>query len=395
MPAVPLPDEQVVDPTRDHVVALGISDKTILYGIRVLCLVGIAISNLYAWSMTTTGFIHTRLLPSNEVFGAVLVPIVVAAFVQLGILAFYLSVPYFQSRQRWLNAGASTLAISLIAISAVFALYSITMTSPASNITSFRAAEIVGVNNRLVRLDAEISGVYGRFISGLNESRIAACNGRDETGIARCGPISNQFLERQSRARNRFGPQLEQGAFGVVAPSGDLMTNWNLLNSHVQFMEAKLGAFSTFADENQMSPTATAMRANFEAIKAETGAIGRNFRGQSPDQKSIVLDQVFRDLGDIFTLRASASTYFAALIAILPDLLSLTFTALLIIARSAGLATLKRAASVADENATNYQRLSEAWKRMWEARSRWNNVRRHAAVAEAVDSSVPDVAKET
>ena len=74
--------------------------------------------------MTATGFVNARLLPNNSVINNTYIPHIVAGFIQLGILAFYLSVPYFHKRSLLPTVLAFCFAAGLIALSALFALFS-------------------------------------------------------------------------------------------------------------------------------------------------------------------------------------------------------------------------------------------------------------------------------
>jgi hypothetical protein len=103
-------------------------------------------ANYYSWTMTVTGFVNTQYLPGNTVVPNTYIPHIVAGFVQLGILAFYLTIPYFQKQRFVVIFFASLLAITLACLSSFFALFSITMTSQSQPILDHHVGLLKGMN---------------------------------------------------------------------------------------------------------------------------------------------------------------------------------------------------------------------------------------------------------
>src|SRR5215510_1390301 len=96
--------------------------------------------------MAAPGFVNTEFLPNNSVLPNSFIPLVVAGFMQLGILGFYLAVPYFQRRYLALNLVASALAVVLISLSALFALFSIIHNAQSATIVGQYAGSLSGMN---------------------------------------------------------------------------------------------------------------------------------------------------------------------------------------------------------------------------------------------------------
>ena len=368
-----------------------VSDRATVLIIRLICLVGLLLANYYSWTMTVTGFINTQFLPDNSVFPNTYIPHVVAGFVQLGILAFYLAIPYFSRRHFVLCSAASCFAVSLIFLSVLFALISITLTSQSSSIVSHQTQIVRGMNKKVVEVDNLVSTTFQNHLAGLDSLFQRACQGKDKTQIAKCGPIANGYITQGNDIRTKYGAQL--GAPGSYAPadSGDIMDRLITVRSNYVSLSQKVESYQNFANEHNLS--SAALVKSFEALGAEIASFFISLNERNPDAKTLVMTRVLNDLGRVFARTAEPLFYFTLMIALLPDLLAVTFTALLLIARTANgeTAMLRRAVSQAHEHAEWYNRFATATDVLSRARQRWNDRRRMANVTEAVDQSVPDV----
>src|ERR1700730_2551250 len=140
--------------------SVAFSDRASVFIIRLICLLGLLLANYYSWTMTVTGFVNIKFLPDNSVLSNTYIPHIVAGFIQLGILAFYLSVPYFRWRRFFVIVVAICFAINLIALNAIFALFSITLTSQSENLVSHQIDLVRGMNKKIVDLDELISATF-------------------------------------------------------------------------------------------------------------------------------------------------------------------------------------------------------------------------------------------
>jgi hypothetical protein len=367
------------------------SDRAAIHAIRVICLLGLVLANYYGWTMTVTGFVNTRLLPDNSVLSNTYIPHIVGGFIQLGILAFYLSIPYFSRRRAFLCSVASCLAVSLIALSALFALFSITLTSQAESIVSHQAELVRGMNKKMIALDDLISTTFQNHVKGLDDLAQRACEGKDVTGIAKCGPISKGYITQANNIRAKFGAQLEARESYPKLDSTNLMTTWTSLHSHYMRLSQKMGAYKNFVKENSLS--SEAVTTSYEALGRQIESFGASFNQRNPDAKTLVMTRVFDDLGRVFKRTAEPLFYFTLMITVLPDLLSITFTALLLIVRTANhrVMMLRQATNKAHEEAKEYHKFASATDELTTAKQEYDIKRRMANVTEAVDQSVPDV----
>lgn len=368
------------------------SDRATVFVVRLISLLGLLLANYYSWTMTVTGFVNTQFLPDNSVLPNTYIPHVVAGFVQLGILACYLSVPYCHRRRVFVISVAACFAISLIVLSALFALFSITLTSQSGTIVSHQIELIRGMNKKIVDLDDLCSTTFIHYLDELDVLSQRACDGKDRTQVAQCGSISKGYLENANDTRAKYGSQLEARGSYTMLETSDIMGALTSLRSNYMKLSQKVEGYKKFAKEHNLSSDAVAW--SFEALGSEVTSFGASLNRRNPDAKTLVLTRVLDDLGEVFSRRAEPLFYFALTIAFLPDMLSITFTLILLIARAANqeAVTLRQAVHKAHEQAEWYDKYAIATEKLHRAKQRWRDRRRVANVAEAVDQSVPDTA---
>src|SRR5262249_37078910 len=131
----------------------------------------------------------------------------------------YLVVPYFQRRVAVPAVIVTVFALTLIGISVFFALFSITLTSQADNIFNEQVNTVRGFNKQIADIDDVVTSTFASYITNLDQNHDRACRGRDETSIAKCGPIANGYSSKANAAREAFGAEL--GTRGAYAALGD------------------------------------------------------------------------------------------------------------------------------------------------------------------------------
>jgi hypothetical protein len=366
------------------------SERATVVALRLICFCGLLLANYYSWTMTVTGFANTKLLPDNSVLSTNHIPLVVAGFIQLGILAFYLSFPYFQRRYIHLNLLAAIFAGALILVTVVFSVFSITLTSQAESIVSHQVNLIRGMNKTLLDLDELISTTFRNQLVYYDALAKRACEGKDKSGIAQCGPIARSYHEKSNEAGAKFGSQLGAGGNYSGVDSDDLLTSLNALRGNYVKFAQKVDIYKNFAREHELSSEAVSRA--FDSLKNEIDAFARSLNQKNPDAKALVLSRVFEDFGALLRGDADGPTYFALVVALLPDLLSVTFTVVLLIARNANedSVVLRRAIVRASDEAKWYDQYADATAALHRAQEKWRDKRRLKNVAEAVDQSVPD-----
>lgn len=367
-------------------------DRTTMFAVRIICICGLLLANYYAWTMTVTGFVGTKFLPNNSVLPNAYIPEIVAGFIQLGILAFYLTVPYFHWRRFAISLMATIFAISLIGLSALFALFSITMTSQSANIVGHEIGLITGMNKEVMDLDELISTTFQNHLNGLDTLSKRACAGKDKTGVPICGPIAKGYIERENAIRDKYGSQLNGRSSYKLPSSENIMDLLTTLQGNYLKLSQKVNVYRAFTSEENLSSHAVTRA--FNTLGEKISSFDASLHHENPDAKTLVLNRVFDEVARIVKWKAGPISYFALFISFLPDLLSATFTCLLIIVRSASheSVALRRAVNKAYEEAKLYDRLGGATEALHRAKQNWRNRRRFANVAEAVDASVPDLA---
>lgn len=371
-------------------VKASLADRLTVIFIQIVCFSGLTLANYYSWTMTVTGFVNTKLLPDNSVLPNTYIPHVVGGFMQLGIFAFYLCIPFFNRRHFVLNFLATMFAVLLIAVSAIFALFSITLTSQADNITAYQVDVLKGMNKTLVQLDELATNTFKTFLADMDSLSGRACEGKDKTGVARCGSIARGYIERANAARSKYGSQLGATARYDLPLTSEVVDLLTSLQGNRTKLSQKIEVYRRFATENELSSVA-AERA-LATLDADIAQFSGRLNDKVPDAKTLVLNRVLGDFRKVWSGSAEPAVYFALLISLLPDLLSICFTTLLLILRTANqeAVTLRRAVRKAHEQAVWYDRYATATEALHRAKQRWRDRRRVASVAEAVDQAVPD-----
>lgn len=338
--------------------------------VQTLCFLGLVVANIYGWSMIHAGFVNTRFLPENSFFGSSLVSLWISFFVQLGILLFYLSFPYLREYSRWwTKIVVIPLWLLLIVLAWTFCLYSITISSNKDNIINYYREQVVGINRDLQRVDSEITKTYTAYVAGLDQSRIDACAGRDETGIAICGSISTRYLKQTVYFRNNHGPLLKDRLVPDLPPTS-ASDAARIVVSNADVLSNKVTAFARFGRESGLI-TAPVLE-SFRAAQTSAREVQRTFADQSPDARALVLGRTMENIFKIISGTADAEIYMAAVIAALPDLLSLLFSYYLGIYRNVlgGGANLSKAIQDTERQTRFYERWYSALMRQYNEKMR-------------------------
>jgi hypothetical protein len=338
--------------------------------------------------MTATGFVTTEFLPNNSVLPNSFIPLVVAGFMQLGILAFYLAVPYFQRRYLVLNLLGSALAVVLILLSALFALFSITHNAQSETIVRQYAGSLTGMNKTIGELDGVIVSTFAGQLQELDLLSQRACRGQDKTGIAACGPIAAGYADQVNVLRERYSAQLGQpAAYSEPANPQNILASLTTVQANYVRLSQKVEAFRAFAGELGLS--INALTSNFDALGQQMTAFGDSLGQRDPDEKLLVLTRVFDELGRAVALNAEPLTYFAISIAFLPDALAVMFTLLLVLVRSVNQQSvrIRRQAGKVIEEAIAYDALASAVDRWKLSRGQFQDRKRIANTAEQFSPS--------
>jgi hypothetical protein len=355
------------------------SDPTILLVMRFICIGGLVLANYYAFTMTATGFVTTEFLPNNSVLPNSFIPIVVAGFMQLGILGFYLAVPYFQRRYLVLNLLASGLAVVLILLSALFALFSITHNAQSATIVGQYTGSLSGMNKTVGELDGVIVTTFAGHLQELDLLAQRACRGQDKTGIPVCGPISAGYANQVNVLREKYSAQLGQPApYAELADPQNILGSLSTVQANYLRLSQKVEAFTAFAAEQGLS--INAITSNFDALGQQITGFANGLGQRDPDEKLLVLTRVFDELGRAVALNAEPLTYFAISIAFLPDALAVMFTLLLVIIAGVNQQSvrMRRQAGKVVEEAMAYDVLASAIDRWKLSRAQLQDRRRLA-----------------
>ena len=355
------------------------SESTLLVVMRLICVSGLVLANYYAFTMTATGFVNTEFLPNNSVLPNSFIPLVVAGFMQLGILAFYLAVPYFQRRYIVLNLLATILAVTLIFLSALFALFSITDNAQSETIVGQYTGSLNGMNQTVGELDGVIVNTFAGQLQELDVLSQRACRGQDKTGIPVCGPIASGYADQVNVLREKYSSQLGQPAsYAALADPQNILGSLSTVQANYLRLSQKVEAFTAFAAEVGLS--INAVKSNFDALGQRITSFASNLGQRDPDDKILVLRRVFEELTRAVTLNAEPLTYFAISIAFLPDALAVMFTLMLVIIRGVNQQSvrLRRQAGQVVDEAIAYDVLASAVDRWKLSRAQLEDRRRIA-----------------
>lgn len=280
--------------------------------------------------MTATGFTNTKLLPDNSVISNVYIAQVVAGFMQSGILAFYLSIPYFTWRAIVFCVLSSVFACSLIILSALFALFSITYTSQGENLFAYRTSTLNSISARIEHLNNSLSNTFENYIRQLHKLAQDACMGNDETGIAKCGSIAKGYIKKAKNLSEIYQPQLVE-ATHREPNSSDFMGILTSLVRDYAALSQKMSAYKNFAGESNISSTAFEME--HRNIGKDIEELRYSLSEAAPDTKTLVLQRVLGDAKDSIVGTARPIVYFSITISFLPDIISVTLTSILLVVR--------------------------------------------------------------
>lgn len=368
-----------------------LSDTALVLIIRAACFVGLLLANYYGWTMTATGFVNTQLLPDNSVISNTYTPHLVAGFVQLGMLAVYLSIPYFQRRLILASVVACCFAVSLAVLSALFALFSITFTSQSDNIFRYQVSLLQEMDQRVHALDKVMSAAFAGYINSLDLLAQRACEGKDRTGIAKCGQIYRSFIDKANAARSTYQAQL--GGHGTYDSlnTQDIAVGVTLLRGNYARLLQKVDAYERFAKDNAQ-PYHTVI-GQVEALARDIDTFSSSLNQRAPDKKTLVIARVLDDVKKSWRGTAEPLVYFSLVISFLPDMLSITFTAILLIMRAANheAAAMRRAVRKTHEEANWYAKYATAMGRLRAARGDYHDQQRMADLEDNLDDVITSI----
>lgn len=360
--------------------------------VPLVSLLGLVAANYYSWTMTATGLLATKLLPFNEVIAPWITPYLVAFFIQTGILSYYLSFPRLSFHKPISSSISTIMFLALIFVTIIFSLFSITFSSQGDNLAKAREANLTSVDTALRSLDRLIVQSYETHLRNLEANFDRACRGRDETGIAKCGPIANGFQKRANDLASTYGGQLE-GATPFEAIAGlDVAGALSTLSGNHQLLGQRVKAYSTFATEERFE--ANAVNVAYSKIAADLDKVRQEAGASRTDSKGLVLGFVFRNLALAIERKADGEFYLSLVIAFLPEFISILCASLLVLhsSRDAGVAQLKGAVREVKRRTRLYNALANSMDAFNRSRRAWFSRRRMANIEEAVDRSVSDTA---
>lgn len=354
--------------------------------ITVICYAGLGVANYYSWTMTATGFLETKLLPDNVVMAASLTPFLVAGFVQLGILCFYLSLARFKWRKTLLYILAGFMVTPLIALTILFSLYAVTFTSEGDKLVAHRNVEIEALRTAIPEADAAITAAYGGYLESLRNSRQQACLGLEGSGVARCGRNAEEFAAAAIGTANEYQSSLGTEASPIANGASPSETAANIAHAY-ETLAGKFAAYEKFAQEKGQSTAVLQSRLN--DIKQRVARLKAGLTSTNADKSGIVLDQVIDGVGKFFQLRGDPRFNLKLVIALLPDFLSWLFSILLIIVRPAGASDMPSEGELRRKTKI-WRRLSELSKEQYAAWRAWADEQMKWRVEREVHKSFED-----
>jgi hypothetical protein len=214
--------------------------------------------------------------------------------------------------------------------------------------------------------------------------------GKDRTAIAVCGPLCKGYIGSANDLRNKYASRLEPRQPYTTMATTDIMDSLTSLNENHIKLSQKLQAYNLFLAEASLSGDAVFKA--FDGLTAEMTSYAASLNQRDPDTKLLVLIRVFHDLERLVTQHADPAFLFAITISLLPDMLSITFVALLHLVRSANecALTMRQAVRQAYEEAKWYGQMATATDTLRRSKENWRTSRRSANISEDVDRRAPD-----
>lgn len=299
------------------------------WAIRVICYSGLAVANYYSFSMTATGFVETSLLPKNNIIADSLTPYLISGFVQLGILAFYLSLPSFSKRAPFMQIAAFAMALPLLGLTILFSLFAITFTADGDKLERGRSTDLIAVQSAIINTDKGITDQFNRYIGGLEESRKRAIAGKDGTGVAECGDKCRRFDKQYIDMTLRFGPTLQSYGSAPEIDGKDPKRDLQTIESSLKSLATKMNNYTIFIGETGLPNNN--LISSLNEIRSKIIRLSKNITDENNDKSGLVLDKVFSEISAIAQGKGEPRFALSLLIAVLPDFLSWLFSVLLII----------------------------------------------------------------
>jgi hypothetical protein len=296
-----------------------------LWLVRRIAYSGLAGSSVYEYSMIAGGLLSTSLLPPNALFGAELVAMGIALIVSLAITGFYLSFSYAVPRLSWGVIGL--IGITLVLLASFFSFFSLTLSAHGETAVRGISERSAAVRRELASVDQGITRAFSGHLQALDRSRIDACNGRDQTGVAVCGPIATDYLLRATSLRNAYSSLLSVPTVEPVQPGLSATEDIGRTEELVHRLEPKVAAFAMFGRDAGM-----VTREYENALARAAGAIAAIREGLpngSPNARDIVVQRAFSDLSAVLSRSGGPEVYLRAIVSVFPALLSLFFAVLL------------------------------------------------------------------
>lgn len=308
---------------------MGRSNGQILaqWTIRCICLAGLAVANYYSFSMTATGFVETKLLPKNNIISDTLTPYLVAGFVQLGIFAFYLSMPHFSRRTPFLQIAAVAMVLPLLGLTILFSLFAITFTADGEKLAAGRANDIITIGASIADIDRSATDKYNQYIRTLEANRGRANLGQDGTGIATCGRNCHGFDAKIIDTTTRFDPALKAYASAPAPDGKDARRDVRTLQDNLARLDGKIRTYNQFVAAAGLPASADLQGVG--RVRQQLQQLAGGTTDANNDKSGLVLDNVFAGIGATVHGRGEPRFALSLLIAILPDFLSWLFSILI------------------------------------------------------------------
>jgi len=277
----------------------------------ILILICLSAVNAYSWLMTSNGlFLSEFIPPNNALLSAETMTYSVCFILQLVIMGFYLVMP--RTFHSWFALPILLFGLICIAASIWLSLVSISDQAIGDQLLTNRATDIAQLNHHLTAVDKHISASYQSKIRALDTLVQRAIDGKDYSGIAKCGRNCKRLSKQADSLRSHYSIL----AKNTLPETANIIT-WQQIQNNYARLVPKLDLFKQFSAETRLKTPEILQQLHYsmDRIKASFDKNGENSFHLTIEW----LNPAHADFSDM-------RLYLAIFLAVLPDILSLMLT---------------------------------------------------------------------
>lgn len=305
-----------------------------------LLYLGIVVATLCSWLMMAQGMVITDRVPFDGIFlpswfPAQWVPGLIAGTVALGVTCF---IPVALGLFRH---GLATAFLVLFCMPIVTVFVGLELSYAVADVNAKARGDaylrelmslIRGLDNRAGDVDGRMMAEFGRRLEGYRRQAADAEAGRDESGIARRGPIYRGRYDRIALLTTRYEPPIMTPIMGPSVSYDDVYGAFVRSRARIAALRHKAVVY----DDYLRLERAALQSVTDLVVGIETSAVGLEeeyFAGKGfVDRGSLILNGTKRDLIEVLTGRSKDfGAYVSLVVGGLPLLANFLLNLLIVI----------------------------------------------------------------